>query len=105
VGKVVIQQFILKILHHVSRGGAMENFSYFYKAVTRIAEVRIQELLQPAKEAEAREDGFPEAGSYFRACAHTVYFAWRDITDGWHTEAEVERLESFIGLPICSDVS
>lgn len=86
-------------------GDAMENCSYFYKAVTRIAEDRIQELLQHAKDAEVRKDGFPEAGSYFRACAQTVYSAWRDITDGWHTEDDVERLESFIGLPNWSAVS
>jgi hypothetical protein len=83
----------------------MENCSYFYKAVTRIAEDRMLELLQHAKDAEARENGFPEAGSYFRACAHIVYAAWRDITDGWHTDDDVERLESFIGEPIWTNVS
>jgi hypothetical protein len=71
----------------------------------RIAEERMLELLQHAKDAEAREIGFPEAGSYFRACAHTVYAAWRDITDGWHTDDDVERLESLIGLPIWVGVS
>jgi hypothetical protein len=83
----------------------MENCSYFYQAVTRIAEDRILELLQHAKDAEARENDFPEAGSYFRACAHTVYSAWRDITNGWHANDDVERLESFIGSSIWSDVS
>ena len=83
----------------------MENCSYFYKAVTQIAEDRIQELLNHAVDAEAREGGFLEAGSYFRACAHTVYAAWRDITDGWHTDADVARLESFMGLPTWADVS
>jgi hypothetical protein len=77
----------------------MENCSYFYPSVTRIAEDRMLELLQHAKDAEAREHGFPEAGSYFRVCAHTVYCAWRDITDGWHTADDVERFESLIGLP------
>ncbi len=61
----------------------MENYSYFYKAVTKIAEDRIKELIQHAIEAEMREDTFPQAGAYFRGCAHTVYLAWCDITDGW----------------------
>ena len=77
----------------------MENCSYFYKAVTKIAEDRIKELIEHEKDAEARESSFPEAGLYFRGCAQTVYFAWRDITDGWRTEGDVERLESLIGLP------
>jgi hypothetical protein len=83
----------------------MENCSHFYNAVTRIAEDRILELLQHAKDAEARENGFPEAGSYFRACAHTVYSAWRDITDGWHTDGDSERIGSLIGVPNWVDVS
>jgi hypothetical protein len=83
----------------------MENCSYFYQAVTRIAEDRILELLQHAKDAEAREDGFPEAGSYLRACAHTVYSAWRDIADGWHTDCDLDRIGSLIGMPKWVDVS
>ena len=82
----------------------MENCSYFYQSVTRIAEERIVELLAYAKDAETRENGFPEAGSYFRACAHTVYSAWRDITEGWHTNDDVERLEAFVGTPIWANV-
>jgi hypothetical protein len=46
---VVFKQFVGTIWHHVSRGDAMENCSYFYNAVTRIAEDRILELLQHAK--------------------------------------------------------
>lgn len=82
----------------------MEDFSYFYQAVTKIAEDRIKELVQHAKESQARETPFLEAGSYFHACAQTVYLAWWDITDGWHTDDDVARLESFIGLPIWSDI-
>jgi hypothetical protein len=83
----------------------MENCSYFYNAVTRIAEDRILELLQHAHDADARGNGFPEAGSYFRACAHTVYSAWRDITNGWHTDGDLERIGSLIGVPNWVDVS
>jgi len=76
----------------------MENYSYFYQAVTKIAEDRIKELVQHAKDAEAGDHVFREAGSYFRACAQTVYFAWRDITEGWHTVDDIERLESQINF-------
>jgi hypothetical protein len=51
---------------------AMKNYLYFYKAVTNIAEDRIQALIQHAKEAEVRGDAFPNASLYFRSCAHTV---------------------------------
>jgi len=81
----------------------MENYSYFYQAVTKIAEERIKELVLHAKEAEAESHVFPEAGSYFRACAQTVYYAWRDITEGWHTKLDVERLESMIDLTLWTD--
>ena len=74
----------------------MENHSHFYQAVTKIAEDRIKELVQHANDAEAREHVFPEAGSYFRACAQTVYFAWHDITEGWHTASGRERLEELM---------
>lgn len=84
----------------------MENYSYFYKAVTKIAEERIKELIQHAKEAEARGgDAFPDAGSYFRGCAQTVYLAWCDITDGWQIESDLEKLGSLVGRPIWSEVS
>jgi hypothetical protein len=43
---------------------------------------------------DARKDAFPKAGSYFQACAVTVYLAWRDVTEGWHTEDDLERLEA-----------
>lgn len=75
----------------------MENYSYFYQAVTKIAEDRIKELVRHAREAEARNHVFPEAGAYYRGCAQTVYLAWRDIVDGWHACEDVARLESMIG--------
>jgi len=50
----------------------MENYSYLYRAVKRIAENRIKELVQHAKGAEVRKDTFPHAGLYFRGCAHTI---------------------------------
>ena len=81
----------------------MENYSYFYQAVTKIAEDRIKELLQHAKDAEAEGQVFPEAGFYFRACAQTVYFAWRDITEGWHTKGDMERLDSLIDMPLWTE--
>jgi hypothetical protein len=83
----------------------MENYSYFYQAVTKIAEDRIKELIRHADDAEARGTAFPDAGSYYQACAQTIYFAWRDITDGWQTEGDVERLETLIGLPTWASVS
>jgi|SRR4051794_36232537 hypothetical protein len=86
--------------HARHRGDPMENHSYFYQAVTKVAEDRIKELMHHAKEAEVKDHVFTEAGSYFRACAQTVYFAWRDITAGWHTKGDVERLELMIDLPL-----
>jgi len=86
--------------HDHSRGDNMENYSYFYQAVTKIAENRTKELVQHAKESKAGGHVFPETGSYFQACAQTVYFAWRDITEGWHTKDDVARLESMIDLPV-----
>lgn len=82
----------------------MENYSYFYQAVIKIAEDRIQELVQHAKDAEDGSPIFPAAGSYFRGCAQTVYFAWRDITEGWHTERDIVRLESMIDQPFWAQV-
>jgi hypothetical protein len=75
----------------------MENYSYFYQAVTKITEDRVKELIKHAKDAEARETAFPDAGSYYRACAQTIYLAWLDVTDGWQIEGDVERLETIIG--------
>jgi hypothetical protein len=76
----------------------MENYSYFYQAATKIAEDRIKELIQHAKDAEAGSHVFPDAGSYFRECAQIVYLAWRDFTDKWHTASDRERLETLIDL-------
>jgi len=84
----------------------MENHSHFYQAVTKIAEDRIKELVQHAKNAEAGgEHVFPEAGSYFRACAQTVYFAWRDITEGWHMASDRERLEDLADAALWNDAA
>ena len=68
----------------------------FYQDLTEIAESRIKELMQQADEVEVREHAFPKAGSYFRACATTVYLAWRDVTDGMHSEEDSERLEALM---------
>ena len=87
------------------KGEAMEDCSYFYQAVTKIAEDRMLELLQHAKDADVRDGGFPDAGAYFRACAQTVYLAWRDITDGWHRRNDVERLAALIDLPLWAHTS
>jgi hypothetical protein len=67
---------------------------FFYQDLTEIAENPIKELLQQAKETEAREDASHTAGSYCRDCAVCVYLAWRDATEGWHTEADLKRLEA-----------
>ena len=66
----------------------------FYRDLTEIAESRITELIRQAEKWEARDSTFPNSGSYFHACAFTVYLAWRDITDGLHTENDAERLEA-----------
>ena len=83
----------------------MQDCSYFYQAVTKIAEDRMQELLHHARDADARGGGFPGAGAYFRACAQTVYLAWLDITEGWHRRNDVERLASLIDLPLRAHAS
>jgi hypothetical protein len=82
----------------------MENYSYFYQAVTKVAEDRIKALVQHAKDAEAGGHVFPEAGSYFRACAQTVYLAWRDINEGWFTEGDATRLEALIDVPLWAEL-
>jgi hypothetical protein len=66
----------------------------FYQDLTEIAESRITELIRQAEEWEARDTTFPNSASYFRACAFTIYLAWRDITDGLHTENDLKRLKA-----------
>lgn len=63
---------------------------HFYRDLTEIAENQIKELMRNVEVMDA----FPKAGSYFQACAVTVYLAWRDVTEGWHTEDDLERLEA-----------
>ena len=71
----------------------MTESSSFYNVITSITESRIKELIQHAENIEAREHTFPQASSYFRAHATTVYLAWRDVTDGFHAIEDVKRLE------------
>lgn len=72
----------------------------FYQDLTEIAESRITELIRHADEWEARDSTFSNLGSYFHACAFTVYLAWRDVTEGLHTENDLERLEALAhGIP------
>lgn len=66
----------------------------FYKEITNLTEKRIKELIEHAEDLETREHTFPQASSYFRAHAVTVYLAWRDVTDGFHTIEDMERLEA-----------
>jgi hypothetical protein len=75
------------------KGSVMTQPSSFYKEITNITESRIKELIQHAEDIEARERTFPQCNSYFRAHAATVYLAWRDVTDGFHTSNDLERLE------------
>jgi hypothetical protein len=72
----------------------MAQHLYFYQDVTQIAESRIKELIRHAEDIEAQEHTFPMIGSYFRGSAVTVYLAWRDVTAGWHTDEDLERLEA-----------
>lgn len=71
----------------------MTHTSSFYKEITSITERRIEELIQHAEDIEARKHSFPQVSSYFRAHVATVYLAWRDVTDGFHTVENVKRLE------------
>ena len=65
----------------------------FYRDLTHIAENRIRELILQAETAERRVDApFPEAGGYYRACALTVFLAWKDVTEGWQTGQDRDRL-------------
>ena len=66
----------------------------FYEDLTQVAESRIKELISQAEEIEACGNSFPTAGSYFRDCAVCVYLAWRDATDGWQSNDDLERLEA-----------
>lgn len=75
-------------------GEVMAQNRSFYQDLTEIAESRITELIWQAEEWEARDPTFPNSGSYFRGCAFIVYLAWRDVTDGLHTEYDLERLEA-----------
>ena len=68
--------------------------SSFYKEITSITESRIKELIEHAEDIEAREHTFPKASSYFRAHAVSVYLAWRDVTDGFRSVEDMERLEA-----------
>lgn len=70
-----------------------KNFS-FYQDLTEIAETRIVELIRQAEEWEARNFISADSGSYFPACAFTVYLAWCDVTDGLHTEHDLKRLKA-----------
>ena len=70
-----------------------KNYS-FYQDLTEIAECRITELMRQSEECEARDTGFAKPGSYLRAHASTIYLAWRDVTEGLHTEEDMERLEA-----------
>jgi predicted DNA-binding ribbon-helix-helix protein len=74
--------------------GVMAEKRSFYRDLTEIAESRIKELIQQAEEIEAPEHSSFNAASYVRACAVTVYLAWRDVTDGLHDDNDVERLET-----------
>ena len=65
-----------------------------YQDFTEIAEIRIKELIRHAEETEAHQHGLPEAGKYFRDCAFIIYLAWRDVTDGWHADDDLKRLET-----------
>lgn len=70
----------------------------FYRDLTDIAEKRIEELILQARTAEQRADApFPEAGGYYRACALTVFLAWDDVTEGWQTGRDRDRLAALAG--------
>jgi hypothetical protein len=85
----------LKILF----GGVVGEKRCFYQDLTEIAENRIKELKQQAEEMEAGPYHIPKVGSYFHACALTVYLAWRDVTDGLHDKDDLDRLEALTNGP------
>ncbi|HUS12645.1 MAG TPA: hypothetical protein VMZ30_19400 [Pyrinomonadaceae bacterium] len=66
----------------------------FYQDLTEIAESRITELMREAEKWEARDPTWLSSVSYLRASAFTIYLAWRDVTEGLHTEDDLERLEA-----------
>ncbi len=66
----------------------------FYADLTQIAETRIKELICHAEQVEARESSCPDGASYFRDCAAIVFLAWRDVTEGWQSPDDLERLEA-----------
>ena len=66
----------------------------FYKDFTHIAESRIKELISYAEQTETYGSALPKASSYFRDRAACVYLAWRDVTDGWQSKDDLERLEA-----------
>jgi len=68
----------------------------FYRDITEIAESRIKELIQQAEETAACKYSSFKAAPYLRACAVTVYLAWRDVTDGLHADNDLERLEALV---------
>lgn len=70
----------------------MTQLSSFYTEITGITENRIKELVRHADAIDARDAIFPLASAYFRAHALCVYLAWRDVTDGFHTAEDLERL-------------
>ena len=71
----------------------------FYRDLTDIAEKRISELILQAGTVERRDDApFPEAGGYYRACALTVFLAWNDVTEGWQTRQDRDRLAALAGV-------
>jgi hypothetical protein len=81
-------------------GEVMAQNRSFYQDLTEIAESRITELVRHAEEWEAQDPTFANSGSYFHACAFTIYLAWRDVTVGLHTENDLERLEALAhGIP------
>jgi len=72
----------------------MTQSSSFYNVITGMTECRIKELIHYAEDMDARERPVPEASSYFRAHAVTVYLAWCDVTNGFHTVEDMNRLET-----------
>ncbi len=72
----------------------------FYNEITSISEKRIDELIRLAKAIDTREAIFLQASSYLRAHAVSVYLAWRDVTDGFHTVEDVERLAMLANLDV-----
>jgi len=74
--------------------------SSFYNEITCVSEKRIKELIGHAEAIDTRETIFPQASSYFRAHAVSVYLAWRDVTDGFHTVEDLERLAMLANLDV-----